>query len=173
MNALARPGRPLAFRAALEPVGPLPPNAAALALALLDFEVNYHLAPSLAAAEGSLTFHTGSRRTDRRDEAAFAFLDLAHDPLDLSAFAQGIAEYPDRSTTIVALAPGFGVTNGPELSGPGIRGTERLPVEGLPGDFATQWRANAARFPLGVDLLFVAADGLVGLPRSSRLVGEG
>ena len=46
-----------------------------------------------------LAFHTGAPRAAAPDKAAFALVDLAADGLDLARFAQGTAEYPDRSTT--------------------------------------------------------------------------
>lgn len=172
MDALARPATPVTYRAPLVDAGILGANAAGIGLTLLDFEVRYHLAASLALAEGYLTFHTGSARTRDPREAAFAFLDLAKDPLDLASFAQGEPDYPDRSTTIVALVPDL--ERGPVLrcSGPGIAGQRPLAVSGLPADFVAQWQANAVRSPLGVDLILVADHAVVGLPRSTRIIPE-
>jgi alpha-D-ribose 1-methylphosphonate 5-triphosphate synthase subunit PhnH len=101
--------------------------------------------------------------------AAFAVIDLVNDGLDLAAFAQGTPEYPDRSTTVIALSPSL--TDGPALTftGPGIATTATLQVAGLPAGFAQQWNANRATFPLGVDILFATSDAIVGLPRSARL----
>lgn len=147
-------------------------NAFAIGLTLLDFEVNYHLAPSLVGAEQHLTFQTGSRRVENTREAQFAFIDLRHDRLELDVYAQGVSDYPDRSTTIIALS-----TEGEQgetlvCRGPGIAASKTLHVPGLPTDFAAQWQINAARAPLGVDVLFVTADAIVGLPRSTRIFGE-
>jgi alpha-D-ribose 1-methylphosphonate 5-triphosphate synthase subunit PhnH len=172
MDALARPVQPVAFSSDLADAGPLPNNAFAIAITLLDFEVQYFLAPSLVAAEPHLTFHTGSRMTSDPVEGAFAFLDLRHDPLDLAGFAQGIPDYPDRSTTIVvsvaALDGGAGVT----CRGPGIATSNTLSIPGLPADFVAQWHANNARAPLGVDMIFVSPDAVMGLPRSTRITSE-
>jgi alpha-D-ribose 1-methylphosphonate 5-triphosphate synthase subunit PhnH len=169
MDALANPASPIAYQSPLGDGGALGANAAAMALTLLDFEVHYHLSPSLADAEGFVTFHTGSVRTHDRRDAAFAYLDLAKDPLDLASFAQGVPDYPDRSTTIIALTPSL--TGGAPLicAGPGIASPRALAIVGLPADFAAQWQANAERSPLGVDLIFVASDAVIGLPRSTRI----
>ncbi|CAN1504952.1 PhnH Uncharacterized enzyme of phosphonate metabolism [Rhabdaerophilaceae bacterium] len=171
MDALSRPARIIRFVSQLSNQGSLCANSSALALTLLDFEVRYHLAPSLMSAESALTFHTGSIRVDRPDLADFAFLDLRQDPMRLDSFAQGVPNYPDRSTTLVVSCAAL--TGGPEYSvrGPGISAIERLSVQGLPDDFAEQWVANSARMPLGVDVLFVSGNGVLGLPRSTRLVG--
>lgn len=172
MQALAEPGCIVPAGAMVGEASPLGPLARAIALSLLDFEVRYHLSPSLAAAECDITFHTGSRLADRADEAEFAFVDCAHDALDLARYAQGTPEYPDRSTTIILKVESL--AGGPTLAidGPGIPGTRELAIPGLPADFIAQWAANAARAPLGVDLLFTTNEAVLGLPRSTRILGE-
>lgn len=172
MQALAEPGCIVPAGAMVGEASPLGPVARAIALSLLDFEVRYHLAPSLAAAESDITFHTGSRLAARPDESEFAFVDLTHDALDLARYAQGTPEYPDRSTTIILKVESF--AGGPTLAiaGPGIPGTRELAIPGLPADFIVQWAANAARAPLGVDLLFTTNEAVLGLPRSTRILGE-
>lgn len=172
MQALAEPGLIVKAGMLAGETSPLGPVARAIALSLLDFEVKFHLAPSLAEAEGDITFQTGSRRADRPDDAEFAFVDFARDALDLAGYAQGTPEYPDRSTTVIIRVESL--TGGPALTlaGPGIAGTRALEIPGLPADFAAQWAANAARSPLGVDLIFVTTEALLGLPRSTRILPE-
>jgi len=41
-----------------------------------------------------------------------------------------------------------------------------LEVDGLPDDFASQWAANHALFPRGIDLLLCSGATLAALPRS-------
>lgn len=171
MDALARPGRIVPHQSRLQGA-PVAANAADLALTLLDFEVRYFLGDSLAGAEEFMTFHTGSVRTRVAGEAEFAFLDLRKDALDLAAFMQGIPEYPDRSTTIIALCATLDAASPLVLRGPGIAGAVPLAIDPLPADFVAQWSANAARAPLGVDMVFVSDAGFVGLPRSARIIGE-
>lgn len=172
MDALARPASPVAYISPLEDGGALGPTAASIGLTLLDFEVRYHLSAGVASSEDFLTFHTGSARTQDPREAAFAFLDLAKDPLDLASYAQGEPDYPDRSTTIVALVPALEGGLVLSCAGPGMAGRRSLAVAGLPADFAAQWRFNAERAPLGVDLVLVTQDAIVGLPRSTRIAPE-
>lgn len=171
MDALAHPG-------VVQPAGhglpdtPLPAAAAALVLALCDYETPLFLGPSIEALPGAaayLRFHSDAMLVAEPAMAAFAVIDLLHDGLDLAAFAQGTPEYPDRSTTVIALSPSL--TDGPALTftGPGIATTATLQVAGLPAGFAQQWNANRATFPLGVDILFATSDAIVGLPRSARL----
>ncbi|OYU48456.1 MAG: phosphonate C-P lyase system protein PhnH [Rhizobiales bacterium PAR1] len=171
MQALANPGRLIAFRSTLDTDTPLPVNAAALGLALLDFEVTFHLAPSLSAGSVAdyLRFHTGARAAKTTQDAALAFLDLAKDTLCLADYAQGTPDYPDRSTTLIALSTR--AETGMAIAGPGIKAVGTLGIAPLPADFTVQWAANRAGFPLGVDILFVTEEGFIGLPRSTRIVG--
>lgn len=173
MSALSRPGTVVRYQAPLAGAGALPANAYALALTLLDFEVRYHLSNSLESAAASVTFHTGAQRSGDCADVDFAFLDLALDRLDLAAFRQGVPDYPDRSTTIIALCDRLDHETPWAFRGPGISSVQALGVAPLPADFATQWSANAARSPLGVDVIFVSDQGFVGLPRSARIIGEG
>jgi alpha-D-ribose 1-methylphosphonate 5-triphosphate synthase subunit PhnH len=172
MDALSRPSTPVPYSNPIEQAGPLQANAYAIALTLLDFEVSYHLAPSLAAAEPHLTFQTGSRRVEDAAKAQFAFVDLHHDRLDLATYAQGEPDYPDRSTTIIALCHPNADSEKLVCRGPGISAAGTLDVPGLPEDFLDQWKANSSKAPLGVDLLFVSAEVVIGLPRSTRVFGE-
>jgi alpha-D-ribose 1-methylphosphonate 5-triphosphate synthase subunit PhnH len=174
MEGLASPcvARPL--HVAL-PGAPLRPAAAALLLALCDYETTLHLSPALSMQAGIadyIRFHTDAVIVADPGAAAFAVVDLAEDRLSLAAYAQGNPEYPDRSTTIIALAASLEAGEPLAFSGPGIERTAELRIVGLPEDFADQWRANRARFPLGVDLLFATDTEVVGLPRSARLIGE-
>jgi alpha-D-ribose 1-methylphosphonate 5-triphosphate synthase subunit PhnH len=172
MDAMARPGLIVTLAERLSPPAGLNLAAASAALALCDYETRIWLSPSLRATPSIgayLTFHTGAPRTADEREAAFALLDLAADPLELSHFAQGSAEYPDRSTTIIAMCAGLETGGGLRLSGPGIKGGARLRVDGLPDDFAGQWVINRLGFPLGVDLVLCCGGRLACLPRSTRI----
>ena len=174
MDALARPATLHDIGNDLAPPAGVMPAAAAAILALCDFETRLWLSPSLRGAAGDyLRFHTDAPLTEKPELAAFALLDLAEDDLILKDFAQGLPDYPDRSTTIVVQTSSL-VTGAPlRVSGPGIATTAMLHLAGLPDDFADQWAANRAGFPLGVDLVFVSGHQIVALPRSSRLLAGG
>ena len=75
----------------------------------------------------------------------------------------------DQSTTIVLALPSL--TAGPALTlrGPGIKDASAIHPSGLPGDFLAQWADNRQQFPRGLDLLLVGPEGLIGLPRSTRI----
>jgi alpha-D-ribose 1-methylphosphonate 5-triphosphate synthase subunit PhnH len=173
MEALSRPGRIRPIGAGLVPDAPLSPSAAALVLALCDFETPLHLSPRVLSVPGVaafLRFHSGAPLVEGPSRAAFAVLDLAHDRLDLSSFAQGTPEYPDRSTTIIACCANLEAGEALLVAGPGIADVAQLKVPGLPADFAAQWAVNRAGFPLGVDVIFAAPGAIVGLPRSARIL---
>ncbi|WP_108259121.1 phosphonate C-P lyase system protein PhnH [Mangrovicoccus ximenensis] len=78
-------------------------------------------------------------------------------------FRAGTPDYPDRSATLIAELPRL-AAKGARLSGPGIAGEAWL---SLPEKEA--FRANAARFPLGLDFLFTSGMRLAALPRSTRV----
>lgn len=177
MRAMAAPGTIFSCGEALAPPAPLAPATAAALLTLADFETPLWIAPSFAAASGRavadyLTFHTGAPLAPSPDAAAFALIDLASDGLRLERFALGSAEYPDRSTTVIAQ--GAALNEGPalRLTGPGVAGEAELRAAPLPPDFLVQWRANGGRFPLGVDVILAAGTQLACLPRSLAIFGE-
>lgn len=85
-----------------------------------------------------------------------------------SAFAQGVPAYPDRSATVLLAGLAFDAGTRFRSSGPGICGESTFTCT-LPEDFAERWRENASGFPLGVDMLLCGADGVAGLPRTTRL----
>jgi alpha-D-ribose 1-methylphosphonate 5-triphosphate synthase subunit PhnH len=171
MRAFASPGTVVVCGEALAP--PLAPAAAAALLTLADFETPLWIAPSFANAVAAyLTFHTGAPLAPSPDRAAFALIDLVADGLRLERFALGTAEYPDRSTTVVAQAASLGEGPALRLAGPGVAGGAELRAASLPDDFVAQWRANRGGFPLGVDLILAAGAKLACLPRSVVLSGE-
>ena len=170
MECVARPGRTARFDFAPKAPEGLATAAGALALTLFDFETPVWLDPTLrgSEAESWLRFHCGCPLTAESGGADFALVtDMAAAP-ELAAFNQGDAKYPDRSTTVVlqvaALEGGPTVT----LSGPGIRTTTDIAPQGLPQGFWDQFETNQAQFQFGVDVILVADDRLMALPRTAR-----
>ena len=172
MEAMANPGN---IRRIAEPrpeAGGLPAAAMASVLAMCDFETPVYLSPSLRTRAGiadAIGFHTGAELTDEPAKALFAIVDPVADGLDLAGFALGTPEYPDRSTTIIVLCRALDAGPALAVSGPGVPSSRTLSPAGLPADFLAQMIANRAGFPLGVDVLLVAGDRMIGLPRSVRL----
>ena len=173
MDAIARPGtiRPLAGIAA---PAPLSASAAAIALTLLDYETPFWLdAPLAHSGEVArfISFHTGARVTADPAAAAFAFVAAPAAAPPFARFAQGSAEYPDRSTTLVLQIARLAEGDGMVLRGPGIAGTRQLWASPLPANVLDQLADNRARFPRGVDILLAAPDAVAGLPRFLHVAG--
>jgi alpha-D-ribose 1-methylphosphonate 5-triphosphate synthase subunit PhnH len=176
LDAMAHPGRVNALPPLAAPPAPLSPEAGAVLCTLCDADTPLWLDPALqgsSAVRSWLTFHCGAPLIADTREAAFAALAGPAAMPDLAAFAQGSADYPDRSTTLVLQLPAL--SGGPALAlrGPGIERETILRAQGLPEDFVERGADNAARFPCGVDLVLVAAGALACLPRSARIQPRG
>jgi alpha-D-ribose 1-methylphosphonate 5-triphosphate synthase subunit PhnH len=90
----------------------------------------------------------------------------------LDCFALGSGEYPDRSTTLIVQVESLTHGAAIELSGPGIDGATLLRATiGIP-ELLRQLGANHTLFPRGVDLVLVADDAIVAIPRTTRLVAK-
>jgi alpha-D-ribose 1-methylphosphonate 5-triphosphate synthase subunit PhnH len=173
MNAMARPGSIQNLDIKISPPDGLPVAAAATILTLYDFETAIWVCPTIPNCDviaDYCAFHTGTMRAKSPDQAQFALVDVTSNPLCLANFAQGVAEYPDRSATIICVVPSLIGGNTRNFTGPGIQSIAQLFVEGLPYDFDRQQVANHASFPLGVDLIFCCGQSLVALPRSARIM---
>jgi len=172
LAALSRPG--MAQTIAALPLAPPPLCAAsgAILLALADYETPVWLQSPSPEARAWLRFHCGAPLVDTPAEAIFAVIDQALTMPPLSAFAQGLPEYPDRSATLIVHGSGF-AAQGLHLSGPGIEDGCYLGIDGLAPDFWQDWQSQQARAPLGVDLLFVNGNSVLGLPRSTQVNEEG
>ncbi len=169
MLAMSRPGTARRLAMDLPDPGSLAPGAAAVALALCDFETPVWLAPTLAGDEGTvafLRFHTGAPIVSDTGLARFGFVRHLDELPDLGCFAQGDLAYPDRSTTVVAEVSDIREGRGWRLSGPGTIGDSRFLVDPAPWDFPARLEANHRLFPRGVDFVFVAGERIAALPRS-------
>jgi alpha-D-ribose 1-methylphosphonate 5-triphosphate synthase subunit PhnH len=85
----------------------------------------------------------------------------------------GVRPVPDSGNPD-GKAPGGGADDRLlRLSGPGIPGTRRLVITGLPSGFAAARRELTRDFPAGTDLLLITADGdITGLPRTTLIDEE-
>jgi alpha-D-ribose 1-methylphosphonate 5-triphosphate synthase subunit PhnH len=176
MMAMARPAEIRRIKPALRPPSPLTPAAAAVALALLDYETPFWLDALLAAPPEPaqwIKFHTGARITSDKGQAAFAFVSAPLGMPPLNDFALGTLEYPDRSATIVVQVDSLEGGRPLVLSGPGIESTRAFSPEPLPIRIVDQLAENAALFPRGVEMIFAAPDAIAALPRSIRIRGNG
>lgn len=162
MRAMARPGT-VERIAGARPPAPVSAAAGTLILTLCDPETGLHLAGRHDTPElrDWIAFHTGARIV-AAEEADFALGDWAA-LLPLARYRAGTPEYPDRSATLIVEMARLAAT-GAMLTGPGIDGSSRLT---LPDPDAL--RANAARFPLGLDFFFTRGGRVAALPRSTRV----
>jgi alpha-D-ribose 1-methylphosphonate 5-triphosphate synthase subunit PhnH len=162
MGAMARPGTIHSVAGAVPPA-PLSIAEGVLILTLCDPDTPLFLAPSHDNPDVRdwITFHTGAPFAPA---AACAFALGTWDALmPLSAYPIGTPEYPDRAATLIVALPDLRAP-GTRLTGPGIRDAAALP---LPDPVALA--ANAALFPLGVDLFLTCGADLAALPRSTRI----
>ncbi|MDD2880800.1 MAG: phosphonate C-P lyase system protein PhnH [Rhodoferax sp.] len=168
LDALARPGK-------IRVIGPaLPGVALGGAMARLLLSLSDDDTPVWWQCEGTglqrwLRFHVGAPVADAPAVASFAvFADLGQG-FDLADFAAGTAAAPEFSTTLLIELPSL--TDGPVLAwhGPGIQTVQRVGLQGLPANFWTQWQANHAAFPQGVDIIFTCGEAALGLPRTTRV----
>lgn len=173
MDAIARPGEIGTLDGENAPA-PLAPATAALVKSLTDYETPVWLDSAFAAKPAVaewIRFHTGAPVVDDKRRAAFALIADARRMPDVTQFALGSEEYPDRSTTlIVQIARFFGHSY--RISGPGIKGARDFAADTLPEDFTARFAANRELFPRGVDLVLVAGNEIAALPRSVRISRE-
>jgi alpha-D-ribose 1-methylphosphonate 5-triphosphate synthase subunit PhnH len=172
MDAMARPGTVHGIGTEARPPAPLNATAAAVALTLADADTPVWLDADLSrneAVKGWLSFHTGAPFAEMAADASFAIISNPAAVPPLSGFALGTQEYPDRSTTLIVqvdtLADGPALT----LSGPGIKETQTIAPQPLPGHFGMQWRENNALYPRGIDIILAAPDAVACLPRTTRI----
>jgi alpha-D-ribose 1-methylphosphonate 5-triphosphate synthase subunit PhnH len=169
LDVMAHPGRVATLPGLVAPA-PLGPAAAAVCLALLDYDTPLWLDPAAATADAIawLRFHCGVPVVEDGGAARFALIVKAATMPCLESFDAGTDERPDLSATLVLEVAGLIGGRGCRLRGPGIDGEARLDVLGAPAGFWAAIGANGARFPRGVDLILCAGDRVAALPRTTR-----
>ena len=171
LSALSRPGAIVTMTSDAQAPAGVEPAANALLLALLDQDTRLWLSPALAngPAGAYLRFHTGCSLASEPATADFALAANAAELPALETFAQGSDERPDRSATLVVQVEALSSSEGWRLTGPGIKGSARLAVRGLGGEFIAQWACNRKQFPRGIDLFLACGSALCALPRTTRV----
>src|SRR5262249_45302442 len=118
-------------------------------------------------------FHTGAPVVHDASICNFALIaDGALLPAP-ERLALGSTEYPDRSTTVILQVDSLTAGRAYELRGPGIDGVATLQATIRPADLFERLRVNEALFPRGIDVVLVADDAVVAIPRTTRLVAKG
>lgn len=168
LDALACPGRRVDVGRAIAGL-PLGAAMAHLLLTLADDDTAVWWQDGGDAAARWLRFHTGAQAASAPDEAAFAVITSALAMPALDAFAQGTLASPEFSTTLLVAVPSLYAGPALHWHGPGIRDAQPVQIGGLPPGFWTQWQANHAAFPQGVDVIFTCGAQALGLPRTTRV----
>lgn len=168
LMALSRPGTAQELPALPQAPSPLYPATGGVVQTLIDFETTLWLQTPTKELSAWLRFHCSVPLVATPENAAFAVIDRPLEMPPLSAFCQGLPEYPDRSAMVILQVNGF-AADGLRLTGPGIENEQRIGIQGLPTGFWRAWRTSQALAPLGVDLLFVTGDHVLGLPRSTHV----
>ncbi|WP_315837170.1 phosphonate C-P lyase system protein PhnH [Bradyrhizobium prioriisuperbiae] len=173
MDAMARPGSVQHIEPVTGAPAPMMRGTAAIAMTLFDHDTPIWLDPAMAATPDVgkwLKFHTSAPVVEDAGISSFALIGDAAALPALDRFALGSGEYPDRSTTLIlqvaSLTQGLAV----ELRGPGIDGVTMLRAALQPSDLVERLAINADLFPRGIDVVLVADDAVVALPRTTRLV---
>jgi alpha-D-ribose 1-methylphosphonate 5-triphosphate synthase subunit PhnH len=164
MWALSYPGRPHALpvtegntQAAFEAIGET----------LLDLETRYYTPD---AALNAVLQRTTSHPVPPA-EADYLFFPVVTDAT-LTEMAQaklGTMLYPDHAATLIigCSLSGAALT----LRGPGIKGEAQITIGAVPDGF-WELRNKTRRFPLGWDIVLVANQQVIGLPRSTQVLRE-
>jgi alpha-D-ribose 1-methylphosphonate 5-triphosphate synthase subunit PhnH len=175
MDAMARPGSVRRIVSAAGAPAAMMRGTAAIALTLFDHDTPLWLDPRMSETPDVakwLKFHTGAPVIADSSICSFALIGEARALPALDRFAFGTNEYPDRSTTLILEVASL--TDGPafELSGPGIDGTTVLHAAIQPPNLFERLAINATLFPRGIDVVLVADDAIVAIPRTTRLVAK-
>jgi alpha-D-ribose 1-methylphosphonate 5-triphosphate synthase subunit PhnH len=176
MDAMARPGRAQRIAASSGAPSPMMRGTAAIALTLFDHDTPLWL-DALVCQSPEVTkwlkFHTGAPVVTEPSICSFALVGDPHDLPALDRFAFGSNEYPDRSTTLILQVESLTKGASFGLRGPGIDGTAMLQATIQPDDLFERLAVNAALFPRGIDVVLVADDTIVAIPRTTRVIAKG
>lgn len=175
MDAMARPGSVQRIVPIAGSSGLMMRGTAAIALTLFDHDTPLWLDARMAENTDVvkwLKFHTGAPVVEDASIASFALISDGVLLPTLERFALGTNEYPDRSTTVIVQIESLDSGRSFELRGPGIDGIATLQASIKPFDLFERLRMNEALFPRGIDVVLVADDSVVAIPRTTRVVSK-
>lgn len=176
MDAMARPGAVQRIVPMVAPPAMMMRGTAAIALTLFDHDTPLWLDAPMSESSDVLKwlkFHTGAPVIQDSSIASFALISDGVLLPALERFALGTNEYPDRSTTVIIQVDSLDTGRGFELCGPGIDGVATLQATIKPFDLFERLRFNETLFPRGIDVVLVADDAVVAIPRTTRIVSKG
>lgn len=175
MDAMARPGSVQRIVPMAGAAGPMTRGTAAIALTLFDHDTPLWLDARMAESQAVvkwLKFHTGAPVVQDSSIASFALISDGAALPPLERFALGTSEYPDRSTIVILQVDSLDAGRSFELRGPGIEGAAALQASIRPDDLFERLQSNEALFPRGIDVVLVADDAVVAIPRTTRVVNK-
>jgi alpha-D-ribose 1-methylphosphonate 5-triphosphate synthase subunit PhnH len=176
MDAMARPGSVQRIVAGAGAPAPMMRGTAAIALTLFDHDTPIWLDPAMSATSEVakwLKFHASAAVVQDSSICHFALIGDAVALPGLDRFSFGSNEYPDRSSTLIIQVESLTEGRPMELCGPGIDGTALVQATIQPADLFERLAVNAKLFPRGIDVVLVADDAIVAIPRTTRVVGSG
>jgi alpha-D-ribose 1-methylphosphonate 5-triphosphate synthase subunit PhnH len=92
---------------------------------------------------------------------------LAHRAFE---FPIGTDEYPDTSATVILQVGSLVAGPRQTIKGPGIRSAVEF-APAVHAEFWSAWHTNTQLYPRGIDVIFICANEIAALPRSSCLEG--
>lgn len=174
LDAMSHPGKIVDINDIDDAPVPLNKATAAICLTLVDFETPLWADAEIASsgeAMNYLRFHCGCPVTEDPQAARTGLFADASALTSFERFNCGTDERPDLSTTLIVQVEGLSETGAMTLSGPGIKKTRSLGVDGVTGTFWDAVRRNANMFPRGIDLILTTGKQIVCLPRTTKVEG--
>lgn len=175
MDAMARPGAVQRIVPMVGTPATMMRGTAAIALTLFDHDTPLWLDARMSESSDVLKwlkFHTGAPVVQDSSIASFALVSDGCALPSLERFALGTSEYPDRSTTVIIQVDSLDSGRSFELQGPGIDGVATLQASIKPFDLFERMRCNETLFPRGIDVVLVADDSVLAIPRTTRIVSK-
>jgi alpha-D-ribose 1-methylphosphonate 5-triphosphate synthase subunit PhnH len=145
-----------------------------IALTLLDAETTFCVWPGRSSAEEDFLSHLTYGRRAPAAAAGFHFLTGGREAeAALQAASVGTLVEPHLGATLIVEVGGLDEAGPWVLRGPGISNTARLGVTGFDDDLVGLRAERCSEYPLGVDLVFVDAEGrCAAIPRTTRVQVE-
>jgi alpha-D-ribose 1-methylphosphonate 5-triphosphate synthase subunit PhnH len=154
-------------------------------LTLLDLEVSFCVCGSkpeeTEAVRQYIHINTGSIEKVITEADYILFLD-SQSQGRLNQAKSGSLESPNKAATAFYLVKDISEGTTPirnagvsvSVTGPGIRDSRDITLEGVEPSEVDSWIENRSEYPLGVDIYFISPKGyLCGLPRSVRISKKG
>jgi len=135
---------------------------------LLDAEVTFSDPYSLLRTDDWPMLQAKSTSADKADY-------VLCDASQLPKFSPKLGTLPDpeRSATLILMVNNLGQGEQTlKLSGPGIKDTESLSIDGLNAEWLAKRNDWVCSFPLGVDMILVDEQHVAALPRTTKVEVE-